>query len=96
MIDDGEKTYLKFSAGTPIPAVFAVAKDRTETVMNHSTLRDGTLVVHGVRARLTLRGPDGVICVYNDARIEEDRPWSLFGTASSDQSFPNDKDKYDR
>ena len=96
MIDDGEKTYLKFGAGTPMPAVFAVANDRTETVMNHSTLPDGTLVVHGVRARLTLRGPDGVICIYNDARIEEDLPWILDGAASHDRSFPNDEDKYDR
>ena len=96
MIDDGEKTYLRFNAGTPRPAVFAVAKDRTETVLNHSTLPDGTLVVHGVRARLTLRGPDGVICIYNDERVEETKPWSLFGSTSQDHSFPDDKDKYDR
>ena len=96
MIDDGEKTYLRFNAGTPRPAVFAVAKDRTETVLNHSTLPDGTLVVHGVRARLTLRGPDGVICIYNDARIEESRPWILDGAAAQNDFSPNDKDTYDR
>ena len=96
MIDDGEKTYLRFNAGTPRPAIFALGKDRTETVLNHSTLPDGTLVVHGVRARLTLRGPGGVICIYNDARIEESRPWILDGAAAQDHSFPNDKDTYDR
>jgi len=96
MIDDGAKTYLKFADGTPMPAVFAVQKNRTESVLNHSTLPDGTLVVHGVRARLTLRGPDGVICIYNDARIEAKKPWGLNRTASPDNSFNNNKDNYDR
>ena len=96
MIDDGEKTYLKFDPSTPRPAVFAVGRDRTETVLNHSTLPDGTMVVHGVRGRLTLRGQGGVICIYNDERITEPKPWSLFGPSTQDHSFPNDKDKYDR
>ena len=69
MIDDGQKTYIQFPDGTPMPAVFAVRPDRTEAVLNHSILPDGTLVVHAVRARLSLRGSEGVVCIYNDARL---------------------------
>ena len=72
MLDDGQKTYIRFPDGTPMPAVFAVRPDRTEAVLNHSILPDGTLVVHAVRSRLTLRGPEGVICIYNDARLKQE------------------------
>ena len=78
MLDDGQKTYIKFPLGTPMPAVFAVRPDRTEAILNHSTLPDGTLVVHGVRARLTLRSSEGVVCIYNDARTEPQKPRALF------------------
>ena len=89
MLDDGQKTYIRFPSGTPMPAVFAVRPDRTEAILNHSTLPDGTLVVHGVRARLTLRGSEGVVCIYNDARIEPQKPRALFrltGTRAASQT----------
>ena len=71
MFDDGAKTYLAFADGAPRPAAFAVGSDRTESVVNTSTLPDGTLVIHGVKPRFTLRGPDGVVCIYNDALLDE-------------------------
>ena len=71
MFDDGEKTYLAFAKGAPRPAAFAVGPDRTESVVNTSTLPDGTLVIHSVESRLTLRGADGVVCIYNDALLDD-------------------------
>ena len=71
MFDDGAKTYLAFADGAPLPAAFAVGADRSESVVNTSTLPDGTLVIHSVRSRFTLRGADGVVCIYNDAALIE-------------------------
>jgi len=71
MFDDGEKTYLAFADGAPQPAAFAVGPDRTESVVNTSTLPDGTLVIHTVKPRFTLRGEGGVICIYNDTALAE-------------------------
>ena len=71
MFDDGQKTYLRFAPLASRPAVFAVAKDRSEASVNTSTLPDGTLVVHTVRPRFTLRGRDGeTVCIYNDRLLE--------------------------
>ena len=73
MFDDGQKTYLRFKPLSSVPAVFAVGKDRSEASVNTSVLPDGTLVVHTVRPRFTLRGRDGVVvCVYNDALLSSD------------------------
>ena len=74
MFDDGEKTYLAFAKGSPRPAAFAVASDRSESVVNTSTLSDGTLVIHSVKARFTLRGAGGVVCIYNDALLDDADP----------------------
>ena len=73
MFDDGQKTYLRFKPLSPVPAVFAVGQDRSEASVNTSVLPDGTLVVHTVRPRFTLRGRDGVVvCIYNGALQERD------------------------
>ncbi len=99
MLDDGQKTYIKFPPGTSMPAVFAVRSDRTEAVLNHSTLPDGTLVVHGVRARLTLRGSEGVVCIYNDARTPPNEPRGLFWLTASRADTPHRfirEDRHDR
>jgi len=74
MFDDGAKTYLAFAKGAPRPAAFAVASDRSESVVNTSTLPDGTLVIHSVKARFTLRGAGGVVCIYNDALLDDADP----------------------
>ena len=73
LFDDGQKTYLRLKPLAPVPAVFAVADDRSEASVNTSLLPDGTLVVHGVRPRFTLRGRDGgTVCIYNDALLERE------------------------
>ena len=83
MFDDGAKTYLAFADGAPRPAAFAVASDRSESVVNTSTLLDGTLVIHSVKPRFTLRGADGVVCIYNDALLSqvEAEPSRTFASA---------------
>ena len=70
MFDDGAKTYLAFVKGAPRPAAFAVGPDRSESVVNTTTLPDGTLVIHSVKPRFTLRGAGGVVCIYNDALLD--------------------------
>lgn len=74
MFDDGAKTYVAFAKGAPRPAVFAVGSDRSESIVNTSTLPDGTLVIHSVKPRFTLRGAGGVVCIYNDALLDETVP----------------------
>ena len=90
MFDDGAKTYLAFAKGAPRPAAFAVAPDRSESVVNTSTLPDGTLVIHSVKPRLTLRGADGVVCIYNDALLGEDDPEPARRIASAD--YPSNRE----
>ena len=68
MIDDGEKTYLRFRKGSSHPAAFLVARDGSESSVNTSTLADGTLVIHQTGRAFTLRGRDGqTVCIFNDA-----------------------------
>jgi len=68
MIDDGEKTYLRFRKGASHPAAFLVARDGSESSVNTSTLADGTLVIHQTGRAFTLRGRGGqTVCIFNDA-----------------------------
>jgi len=68
MIDDGEKTYLRFRKGSSHPAAFLVARDGSESSVNTSTLADGTLVIHQTGRAFTLRGRGGqTVCIFNDA-----------------------------
>jgi len=90
MFDDGAKTYLAFAKGAPRPAAFAVGPDRTESVVNTTTLLDGTLVIHAVKPRFTLRGADGVICIYNDALLGETDPEPARRIASAD--YPSNRE----
>lgn len=90
MFDDGVKTYLAFAKGAPRPAAFAVAPDRSESVVNTSTLPDGTLVIHSVKSRFTLRGADGVVCIYNDALLDESDPEPAHRFASAD--YPSNRE----
>jgi type IV secretion system protein VirB9 len=84
MFDDGAKTYLAFAKGAPRPAAFAVAPDRSESVVNTSMLPDGTLVIHSVKPRFTLRGAGGVVCIYNDALLDDAEPEQSRRIASAD------------
>jgi len=90
MFDDGAKTYLAFAKGAPRPAAFAVGSDRSESVVNTSTLPDGTLVIHSVKPRFTLRGADGVVCIYNDALLDDADPEPARRIASAD--YPSNRE----
>ena len=90
MFDDGVKTYVAFAKGAPRPAAFAVGSDRTESVVNTSTLPDGTLVIHSVKPRFTLRGSDGVVCIYNDALLDEAARKPMRRIASAD--YPSNRE----
>ena len=90
MFDDGAKTYLAFAKGAPRPAAFAVGPDRSESVVNSTTLPDGTLVIHSVKPRFTLRGAGGVVCIYNDALLNEAARKPMRRIASAD--YPSNRE----
>jgi P-type conjugative transfer protein VirB9 len=64
--DDGNFTYLKFPANRDFPAVFLVAEDKSESLVN-SHVEGEVLVVHRVAPELRLRLGRAVVGVYNEA-----------------------------
>lgn len=64
--DDGRFTYLKFPNNREIPAVFLVAEDETESLVNVHVNND-VVVVHRVAPRLLLRLGKQVVTVINEA-----------------------------
>lgn len=63
--DDGRFTYLKFPNNRDFPAVFIVAADKSESLVNTHVDKD-VLVVHRVARELVLRLGNAVVGVYND------------------------------
>lgn len=63
--DDGRFTYLKFPNNRAFPAVFAVADDKTESLVNTHVEHD-VLVIHRVARQLALRLGNQVVIVHND------------------------------
>lgn len=71
--DDFKKTYIRLRS--PVrPAVFAVGSDGRERLVNTSDLEDGTIVVHGVYAKLVLRNGPDFICIFNTTLFEKKQP----------------------
>jgi type IV secretion system protein VirB9 len=64
--DDGRFTYLKFPNNREIPAVFLVAEDGTESLVNVHVNSD-VVVVQRVAPRLSLRLGKQVVAVFNEA-----------------------------
>lgn len=64
-LDDGEFTYLKFDKHSDFPAVYRVADDNEETLLN-SHVKGPWLVIHGVYKELRLRAGQAVVGIYND------------------------------
>lgn len=63
--DDGRFTYLKFPNNRDFPAVFLVAADKSESLVN--THVDGdVLVIHRVAPAMVLRLGNAVVGIYND------------------------------
>jgi len=66
-LDDGTKTFFKFSG--EIPAIFAVKSDGSETLINYR--REGDyIVVDKVTAQWTLRNGAETTCVFNNKLIK--------------------------
>jgi len=63
--DDGRFTYLKFPNNRDFPAVFIVAADKSESLVN-SHVDNDVLVIHRVAHELVLRLGNAVVGVYND------------------------------
>ncbi|PRX27280.1 type IV secretion system protein VirB9 [Paraburkholderia sp. BL18I3N2] len=64
--DDGRFTCIRISANRRIPAIFRVADDGTESVVDKH-MEDDTIVVHEVAKRFVLRLGDEVVGIWNDA-----------------------------
>jgi type IV secretory pathway VirB9-like protein len=71
--DDGNFTYLKFPANRDFPAVFLVAPDGSESLVNTHVEGD-VLVVHRVTQKLVLRHGRLVVGVFNEAFDPDGRP----------------------
>ena len=65
VFDDGQFTYFKWPDSESTPAVFLLAKDGTESLVDYS-YRDGYQVVEQVAARFRLRNGKEVTTVIND------------------------------
>ncbi|WP_186105342.1 TrbG/VirB9 family P-type conjugative transfer protein [Burkholderia gladioli] len=64
--DDGRFTWIRIPANRRIPAIFRVADDGTESVVDRHMEND-TIVVHEVAKRFVLRLGDEVVGIWNDA-----------------------------
>ncbi len=62
--DDGSRTWLTFAASAELPAIFALAEDATESLVNFS-VHDGRIVIHRVAKRLVLRRGKLTGCIIN-------------------------------
>ena len=70
IFDDGRFTYIRFAAGSDLPAVFGVDAKRNESVLN--THRRGEFtVVESVPRQITLRLGDRKACVFNRASRDD-------------------------
>ena len=66
VFDDGRATYMHWTSGVAAPAVYALAADKGETLVNY-TVKGDYLVVDGVAPGFVLRRGAAVAVLYNDA-----------------------------
>ena len=66
VFDDGRFTYLRFPGNAPLPAVFDVLGDGSETLVN-ARMEGDLLVIDRVSRRLMLRAGPAVVGVWNEA-----------------------------
>jgi type IV secretion system protein VirB9 len=64
--DDGRFTYIRIPNNRRIPAIFRVANDDSESVVDRH-MEDDVIVVHEVARRFVLRLGDEVVGLWNDA-----------------------------
>lgn len=68
MHDNGRQTFMLFSAAQPMPAVFVIEPDGTESLVDHHVEED-TLVLHRVVTRVILRRGALVAGITNRAPV---------------------------
>jgi type IV secretion system protein VirB9 len=66
VFDDGRYTYFQWPEGAPAPAVFVIAEDGKESLVN-TTFRDGFEVIEEIAPRFRLRSGQTVTTVINEA-----------------------------
>jgi type IV secretion system protein VirB9 len=66
VFDDGRFTYFRFPGNSPLPAVFQVLGDGSETLVN-TRMEEDLLVVDRVSRRLMLRAGSAVVGLWNEA-----------------------------
>ena len=66
VFDDGHATFFRWSEGATTPAVYAVAADKSQTLVSFVAKGD-YLVVDQVAPAFVLRRGDAVAVLYNDA-----------------------------
>jgi type IV secretion system protein VirB9 len=64
--DDGRFTYIRIPNNRRMPAIFRVADDGTESVVDKHVVGD-TVVVHEIAKCFVLRLADEVVGIWNDA-----------------------------
>lgn len=62
--DDGEFTYFEFDKSVDVPALFKVAPDGTESLINYQ-IEGRYVVVQRTAAQFTLRNGELVTCIFN-------------------------------
>jgi type IV secretion system protein VirB9 len=80
MHDNGRQTFLTFAGNQPLPAVFVIEPDGSESLVDFHVEED-TLVLHRVARRILLRRGDLVAGITNNAPLPQ-LPSSPTGTAS--------------
>jgi len=66
--DDGKSTYMRWAEGVPAPAIYAIGRDGSESLVNCAT-RGDYVVVELVAPAFTLRRGEHAATLYNDAFI---------------------------
>ena len=73
VFDDGEFTYFQWAENVAAPAIFRLAGDGSESLVNYS-VRDGYMVVEGLAPRFILRNGAEVTTVINEGWREASPP----------------------
>jgi type IV secretion system protein VirB9 len=81
VFDDGKSTWLKWADGVAAPAIYTLAPDKSEALVNYSVKGD-YIVVDGVAPALVLRRGASVATLYNDA----------YQTPQRDQAAPQPRE----
>lgn len=86
--DNGRFTILRFPAAQPIPAIYSLTPDGSETLVPFD-VRGEFVVVHGAYPELRLRRGREVACLWNDA-------YAPYGAITGTHTAATDVDRADK